>query len=156
MKYANSVSSDWLARSDSCAGGRPWKPSRWEYEALLRVSEYAAWFAAFGFRANHFTVAAQRLQTFASLEDLNAFLQNAGFSLNPEGGWIKGKPSDGLCQSSTQAAPTRVVFSEGASYIPACYYEFAWRFPGSDGKLFDGFLAANARNLFSSTDSRPR
>ena len=36
--------------------GRHWDLDSSTYELLLKESEYAAWTAAWGFRANHFTV----------------------------------------------------------------------------------------------------
>jgi len=35
--------------------------------------------------------------------------------------------------------------------VPTCYYEFAKRYPGPDGKLFPGFVAASADKIFEST-----
>ncbi|MBL4637392.1 MAG: DUF1338 family protein, partial [Kofleriaceae bacterium] len=37
--------------------GRPWSIDHKTYLELLEESQYAAWLAAFGFRANHFTIA---------------------------------------------------------------------------------------------------
>ncbi len=36
--------------------------------------------------------------------------------------------------------------------IPTCYYEFARRYPGPDGKLYEGFVAASADKIFESTN----
>jgi hypothetical protein len=121
----NQIPPAFLSDPDLCAAGRPWNLSRWEYEALGRVSEYAAWLSAFGFCANHFTVLANSLHTFASLPELNAFLKGAGFVLNTDGGEIKGSAAAFLEQSSTLAAPVRAEFSDGMLEIPGCYYEFA-------------------------------
>ena len=132
--------------------GRPWPVSWADYETLAAESEYAAWLAAFGFRANHFTVAAHALKSFASLAELNTSLQGAGFELNAAGGLIKGSPDEGLEQSSTRAAPANVAFSGGVHEIPCCYYEFAWRHPDAAGRLFSGFIAKSANRIFESTD----
>jgi hypothetical protein len=144
-----------LAREpiQQCNSGRPWNLLRCEYETLARESEYAAWLAAFGFRANHFTVAAHRLRTFASIRELNLFLKSEGFDFNTAGGEVKGSPLEGLEQSSTWAAHTEVLFSDGALMIPGCYYEFAWRHAQADGNLFQGFLEKSADKIFESTDS---
>jgi hypothetical protein len=122
------------------------------YETLRRESEYAAWLAAFGFRANHFTVDVNALKTFESLGELNRFLKDQGHRLNTSGGEIKGSPEDLLEQSSTLAGEVEVRFSDGRKRIPACYYEFARRYPGPDGKLFTGFVAKSADKIFQSTD----
>jgi hypothetical protein len=134
--------------------GRPWKVSQTTYRALLEVSEYAAWMAAFGFRVNHFTVDAGRLRTIASLSDLNALLAEHGFVLNTAGGAIKGTPADRLEQSSTRAEEIDVSFSDGVARVPSCYYEFARRYPLPDGTLFQGFVPTSADKIFESTDTK--
>lgn len=134
-----------------CASGRPWSVSFEEYEALLARSEYAAWMAAFGFRANHFTVLVNELTSVNGLADLNGVLKQAGFKLNSQGGEIKGSPQDYLEQSSTLASQIDVEFSDGPRRIPGCYYEFARRYPLADGMLFQGFVAKSADKIFEST-----
>lgn len=136
-------------------GGTPWNPIMYDtYERLRRESEYAAWVAAFGFRANHFTISVNALESFASLAELNAFLKDNGFVLNDAGGEIKGSPADYLEQSSTLAAPYPMRFADGTAEIPGCYYEFAYRHPLPDGRLFPGFVARSADRLFESTNQR--
>ncbi len=136
------------------ASGRPWQLSYSIYRELLEESEYAAWVAAFGFCANHFTVDAGQLRTFAGLGELNAFLVENGFSLNRAGGEIKGTPADYLEQSSTLADETDIEFSDGTFRIPSCYYEFARRYPLPDGTLFQGFVPRSADRIFESTNVR--
>jgi hypothetical protein len=132
--------------------GRPWRVSHDTYGALLATSEYAAWMAAFGFRVNHFTVDLGRLRTIASLAEMNALLEQAGFALNTAGGAIKGTPADRLEQSSTRAEEIEVPFDDVTVRIPSCYYEFAKRYPLPDGTLFQGFVPTSADKLFESTD----
>lgn len=134
--------------------GRPWKVSYAQYEALRKESEYAAWVAAFGFRANHFTVLVNALKSFKSLQELNDFLKQNGFKLNSAGGEIKGSTAVHLEQSSTLADQAKVDFSEGPQTIPACYYEFARRYPMPDGNLFQGFVEGSADKIFESTNKR--
>jgi hypothetical protein len=43
-------------------------------------------------------------------------------------------------------------FVEGTFEIPSCYYEFALRYPDTDGKLYSGFIAKSADKIFESTD----
>ncbi len=137
-----------------CNCGRPWAPvAQSTYEALRRESEYAAWMAAFGYRANHFTVSANALRSVASLAELCSILEAAGFVLNHSGGVIKGTADIGLEQASTLAAPTSVPFADGPLSIPGCYYEFALRHPVG-GELFSGFVSDSADRLFESTDRR--
>lgn len=135
--------------------GRPWPALAWDtYERLRGESEYAAWLAAFGFRANHFTVAVHALRTLAGVAEVNALVEAAGIPLLRAGGVIKGGPADRLEQSSTLAAPTVVDFADGPRTIPGCYYEFARRYPGPDGRLFGGFVPRSADRIFESTDRR--
>ncbi|MCX5660194.1 MAG: DUF1338 domain-containing protein [Planctomycetota bacterium] len=142
------------ARWDFPVVGRPWRVSYADYEALRAQSEYAAWVAAWGFRANHFTVLVNELRTFRTLQELNGFLTRSGFELNVAGGEIKGTPADGLEQSSTLANHASVNFIEGPRVIPGCYYEFARRHPMPDGRLYGGFVARSADKIFESTNRR--
>jgi hypothetical protein len=73
-------------------------------ERLRRDSEYAAWLAAHGIRANHFTVQINALRTLPTLESMVAFLQSHHIPLNTAGGAIiKGSPAQLLEQCSTLA-----------------------------------------------------
>ena len=136
------------------ASGRTWNLTFEQYIQLLRESEYAAWTAAFGYRANHFTVSLNHLTTFFNLEDLNDFLLGNGFVLNESAGLIKGTPEQFLEQSSTMAAPVNLEFDHSTHVIPGCFYEFAKRYPmPKTGKLYQGFIAASADKIFESTNS---
>jgi len=124
------------------------------YSRLREESEYAAWLYVFGFRANHFTVSINHLTDYESIEALNAFLKKEGYGLNSSGGEVKGTPAQLLEQSSSLADQVDVVFQEGIFRVPSCYYEFAKRYPGADGKIFSGFIAGSADKIFESTDFR--
>jgi hypothetical protein len=152
----NQIAPAFLARPDWITGGRPWSVDYTAYEALERESEYAAWMSAFGFRANHFTVFANALRTFPGLAELNNFLKAQGFRLNAAGGEIKGGPGIFLEQSSTLANEASVDFAGGPHTVPACYYEFARRYPMPDGTLFQGFNDKSADKIFESTDRKGR
>lgn len=102
---------------------------------------------------NHFTVFVNSLTKFDSLSVLNEHIKNHGFKLNSSGGEIKGSKEVLLEQSSTLANTIEVEFSDGKLSIPACYYEFAKRYPQKDGKLYQGFVAASADKIFESTSS---
>jgi len=67
---------------------------------------------------------------------------------------VKGTPEKLLEQSSTLADRVEVMFQEGKFTVPSCYYEFAKRYEGADGKLFSGFVAGSADKIFESTDFR--
>ena len=122
------------------------------YDRLRKESEYAAWFYVYGFRANHFTVSVNDLKKYNSIVKLNEFLKNNGFILNSSGGEIKGTPAELLQQSSTMGDLIKISFIEGDYEVPSCYYEFAQRYPDSDGKLYSGFIAKSADKIFESTN----
>ncbi|QIR13629.1 DUF1338 domain-containing protein [Shewanella aestuarii] len=133
--------------------GRHWQIDQATYKALMAESEYAAWVAAIGYRANHFTVSINDLPEFERIEDVNQALKDAGYVLNASGGEIKGSPEVLLEQSSTMADKVTVQFSDGEAEIPSCFYEFARRYPMADGKLYTGFVAASADKIFESTNA---
>lgn len=134
-------------------GGRLWSMPSYEYYQTLRnESEYAAWFYLYGFIANHFTVDANKLNNFNSLEEVNNKLEESGFRLNTSGGKIKGSKEVYLEQSSTIADMIEMNFEEGRFPVPTCFYEVAFRFEIDKGKLFQGFVAASANKIFESTD----
>ncbi len=122
------------------------------YEQLRTESEYAAWLAVNGFRANHFTVSVNALKKFDTLEKVNHFIKENGFSINNSGGEIKGTPAELLEQSSTRAEVVLVDFTDGIHEIPGCYYEFAKRYRDNNGYLYSGFIAKSADKIFESTD----
>lgn len=134
--------------------GTHWQVSTETYKKLLAESEYAAWMAAWGYRANHFTVNINTLAKFDNILDVNQALKDAGFSLNTSGGEVKGSPEVLLEQSSTLADECTVSFSDREMNIPSCFYEFAIRYPKADGQLYTGFVAASADKIFESTNAR--
>ncbi|ABV88826.1 DUF1338 domain-containing protein [Shewanella pealeana] len=137
---------------DFLYSGRHWELDTKTYEALLAESEYAAWVAAFGYRANHFTVSINHLADYDTIFEVNHALKAAGFVLNASGGEVKGTPEVLLEQSSTMADKISVSFSDAVINIPSCFYEFALRYPKADGELYTGFVAASADKIFESTN----
>ncbi len=134
--------------------GPQWELSKEDYDTLLNESEYAAWLAAWGFQANHFTVSVNHLKQTQSLADVNTLLKEAGFVLNTSGGEIKGGEDVCLAQSSTMADKADVKMGDETLQIPSCFYEFAQRYAMPDGKLYQGFVAASADKIFESTNAR--
>jgi hypothetical protein len=156
-KLVDQVPDEATKKWDFTVSGVPWKPVSYAvYEQLKNESEYAGWMSAFGFRANHFTVFFNSLKTFKSLVELNAAIKAGGYQMNSAGGEIKGTPQEYLEQSSTMGHPVEVQFSDGKKTIPACYYEFARRYPMPDGKLFHGFIEKSANKIFESTDNKKK
>jgi hypothetical protein len=152
IQVTKAVDSKKAAHESLLWSGRPWPAEHSVYQKLLKESEYAAWLYAFGFRANHFTISVNDLQTFSGLTELNEFIVANGFELNSAGGIIKGTPQLFLEQSSTMAEKAQVIFDDGQFQIPSCYYEFALRHKLPSGKLYQGFVTASADKIFESTD----
>ena len=124
-----------------------------EFQLLAAESEYAGWLAVWGLQANHFTVSVNHLQGFSSLSEVNAWLTQSGYRLNQSGGEIKGSAAVLLAQSATLADQVTVRFGCGRVVpISSCFYEFAERFVDAEGRLFQGFVAANADHIFNSTN----
>jgi hypothetical protein len=142
-----------LFGNDLIFAGNVWGPPSFPvYEMLRKESEYAAWLYVYGYCVNHFTVSVNYLSKWNSLEKVNQFLNEKGFILNESGGRIKGTPAELLEQSSTMAGILKVRFLEGEFEIPSCYYEFARRYPDTNGELYGGFIAKSADKIFESTD----
>lgn len=133
--------------------GKTWELSYQDYQTLLQESEYAAWLAAWGYRANHFTVSINHLEHFSDIEAVNGVVKEGGFVLNNSGGEIKGDEAVKLEQSSTIADKQAVAFTDKTVEIPSCFYEFAKRYPMLDGQLYSGFVAASADKIFESTNA---
>ncbi|MGK0368015.1 MAG: hypothetical protein ACI9QD_001155, partial [Thermoproteota archaeon] len=123
-----------------------------QYENLFKMSPYAAWIAALGYRPNHFTIFINKLKSIDTIETLNKIIKEAGYKLNDAGGEIKGSEEVCLKQSSTLAMNSDIEFSDGFKSIPVSYYEFASRFPDESGELYQGFVAKSADKIFESTD----
>ncbi len=133
--------------------GQHWNIDFATYERLLAESEYAAWVAAFGYRANHFTVSINHLPGYETIVDVNQALKDGDFVLNTVGGEVKGSKEVLLEQSSTMADKVSLKFVDKEVEIPSCFYEFAIRYPKADGEIYTGFVAASADKIFESTNA---
>ena len=160
-EYLQNTVAEWISRipeslltSDELifAGNVSGIPSYDIYERLRKESEYAGWLYVNGFCANHFTVSVNGLKKYDSLQKVNSFLRSNGFLMNDAGGEIQGTPEELLEQSSIKAGIINVRFREGNFDISGCYYEFARRYPDTDGKLYSGFIAKSADKIFESTN----
>lgn len=151
-QIVNSISDETIQDEDFVFSGRHWPITHSIYEKLAAESEYASWVYAYGFRPNHFTVSINHLKNFHDIQKINEFIKSRGFKLNASGGEIKGTPSELLEQSSTMAGEVPVQFGDGVYSIPACYYEFAKRYPLANGRLYQGFIAKSADKIFESTN----
>lgn len=153
IQQANSASATSPNSRLNC--GRLWAlPSYAQYLSLLAESEYAAWLAVWGLRANHFTLFVNHFRKYQQLPQVVALLQKQGYKLNTAGGVIKGSADDLLIQAATIADKQTVDFKDaGKQQISSCYYEFAQRFKQQDGQLFQGFIPDSADKIFESTNS---
>ena len=152
-KLVEQLPDDASEQTDFLYSGKNWQLSSSDYETLLAESEYAAWLAAWGYRANHFTVSINHLEGFDCIIKVNDTLKEAGYPMNVSGGEIKGDEQVKLEQSSILADRAPVIFSDKTMEIPSCFYEFAKRYPLPDGKLYTGFVAASADKIFESTNA---
>ncbi|MCK0162863.1 DUF1338 domain-containing protein [Marinobacter sp. S6332] len=152
-KLVEGVTEESVAADNFLYSGRHWSLDYDTYRMLLDESEYAAWLAAWGYRANHFTVSVNHLHNFKTVADINQLLKDSGFKVNASGGEVKGSPEDLLEQSSTMADRVPVQFSDREVTIPSCFYEFALRYAKPDGSLYSGFVAASADKIFESTNA---
>lgn len=152
-KMVEQVDSEKVAEQSFLYSGTHWTVSSEDYQTLLAESEYAAWMAAWGYRANHFTVSINHLENFDTIEAVNEAVKAGGFTLNSVGGEIKGSAEVKLEQSSTMADHADVAFSDKTMSIPSCFYEFALRYPLANGELYTGFVAASADKIFESTNA---
>ncbi len=151
-KLVEQIPDSFLKSDQYPFGGRPWKVDYATFLKLAEESEYASWFAAWGFRPNHFTVNINALKNYQDILKLNSFIESNGFVLNSSGGVVKGTPEQYLEQSSTMANEITCQFSDQSANIPGCYYEFAKRYKMNDGKFYQGFVAASADKIFESTN----
>tara|TARA_Y100001956_G_scaffold80942_1_gene97178 strand:+ start:6059 stop:6850 length:792 start_codon:yes stop_codon:yes gene_type:complete len=151
-KLVEQVDASQLQSPEFLYGGRLWDLSYADFQSLAKESEYASWLAAHGYGANHFTVSVNQLSAFDEVVGVNNHLRDAGFTINEFGGEVKGSPDVLLEQSSTMADKVAVTFTEGSEVIPGGFYEFAKRYPMSNGELYPGFVAASADKIFESTN----
>lgn len=133
--------------------GTLWPAISWaDYKSLEVESEYAAWFSAMGYCANHFTVSVNHLCKTTSLDEIVDLVSSLGYAMNESGGLIKGNALVGLQQASTLADDVSYEFANGEKHtIKSCYYEFALRYPLNDGHIYQGFVADSADKIFEST-----
>jgi len=158
------VDSSEVSQPEVLWGGRLWDPISWaDYQTLVEESEYAAWVATLGLRPNHFTISVNNLEKTDSIEEVLQVAEGLGYAVNDSGGRVKGSPEQLLEQGSTLADRMEVPFANASGSddegvesheVPTCYYEFAKRYKGPDGKLFQGFVATSADKIFESTDTK--
>ncbi len=135
---------------------RPWQPpKRSLVEAVNAVTQYGAWVLLHGYAVNHFTgyINHHHTSIYSNIESTAQALAERGIPMKNE---IEGSLGSGLRQTATVAVTEMVEVwedtSDRLSQIPwtYAYYELAER-NLVEGKLFEGFLNAQANNLFAMT-----
>jgi len=139
-------------------------PTKQDYLALLKESEYAAWVIYNRYYLNHYTISIHALKEgYNTLADFNHFVEALGIRLNTSGGKIKISADGLLLQSSTIAEMQEATFAAGETLsIAGSYVEFAERrvlpefqnLPINKIKREhrrDGFETNNADKIFEST-----
>lgn len=140
--------------------GRDWPlPACNEFYAVREWNELLAWVLIFGRRPNHFTLSVHLLNHFTNLAEFNHFIATQiQLPLNSDGGTIKGGPTQGLAQSSTQGTLCTVNLADGSIELPSDFVEFIWRYPHTPtlsppllwGDYFTGFVAQFANRVIES------
>jgi Domain of unknown function (DUF1338) len=157
----NAVKKDFNAADLQTAFTRPWKPpTRSLVEAVNQVSQYGAWVLLHGYAVNHFTgyINRQNTPAYPDIESTARSLAQRGIPMKAA---IEGSQGSGLRQTATQAVTEMVsVWDEEKGELTQipwtyAYYEIAERnaieiAPGKT-ELFQGFLNAQAKNLFEMT-----
>ena len=140
---------------------RPWQPiERSLVEAVNAVTQYGAWVLLHGYSVNHFTgyINHHHTSIYSDIEKTARALIERGIPMKNQ---IEGSLSTGLRQTATVAVTEMVEVGDdtngGVSQFPwtYAYYELAER-NLIEGKLFEGFLNAQAKNLFSMSDFHRR
>lgn len=126
-------------------------------KSLHDAVHYTIWTLINGFHWNHFTVLVNELNinSIPSLEDLHVLLKNNNIPLNSFGTKeVQGSAEKKLKQSSTVADTLLHTFKDSIStHTPGSFIEFIERFNYDDGNPMRGFLAGNARGIFTSTNN---
>ncbi len=128
-------------------------------EAVNKESQYAAWVLVHGYNVNHFTaqINSQGVTALDDIEKVIAALTKAGVPMKTE---IEGERGSKLRQTATEAVTIEVnVLDNGQpTTMPwtYAYFELAQRDPVLDPVTnkytrFEGFLGAQATNLFEMT-----
>lgn len=143
----------------------PWDlPQKKDVLALDKESQFGAWVLVNGYGVNHFTasVDSHGVKALDDIEKVQAALARAGVPMKKE---IEGRPGDRLRQTATEAVvlPAKVRDGERTVEIPwtYAYFEVAQRpllrNPATGRKeRFQGFLGAQAANLFDMTRFSPK
>ena len=150
-----------IAQQLQAAFVRPWSPPyQSAVESTNTVSQYGAWVLLHGYAVNHFTgyVNHQQTSRYPDIESTARALAGRGIPMKAT---IEGSRDSGLRQTATQAVTEWVTVQDDSSTQtiqipwPYAYYELAERnwikVAPREQEWFEGFLDAQARNLFEMT-----
>jgi hypothetical protein len=154
-EWLTTESSETIITQLKAVFSRPWQPpKRSLVEAVDKVSQYGAWVLLHGYAVNHFTGYINHHYTsiYSDIEKTARALVERGIPMKNE---IEGSLKTGLRQTATIAVTEMVeVWDDCQRLIQIpwtyAYYELAER-NIVEGKLFEGFLDVQAKNLFSMT-----
>lgn len=141
--------------------GRSWPlPTLHEFKTIQEFNELLAWVLVFGRQPNHFTLSIHLLNYFDSLTAFHQFIkEKTPFSLNEDGGLIKGDEKIGIAQGSTRGIKEKIPLQDGLIDIPTSFIEFVWRYPKYSATnkssrqwkdYFTGFVANHADYVIES------
>jgi hypothetical protein len=138
----------------------PWElPQKKDVLELDKESQFAAWVLVNGYDVNHFTVSVNShgVETLDDVEKVAAAMKTAKIPMKKD---IEGERGSKFRQTSTEAAVVPVKVKDGAKTVEIpwtyAYFEVADRPLMKNpltGKVerFEGFLGAQATNLFDMT-----
>ena len=160
-QHTTQPSADSLIDQLQSVFNRPWQPPKQSVvETVNTVSQYGAWVLLHGYAVNHFTGYINRQQTplYPDIESTARGLAERGIPMKTK---IEGGKGSGLRQTATRAVTESVTMQDDTSgkliQMPwtYAYYEIAERnqieVESGQTELFEGFLGAQARNLFKMT-----
>ncbi len=155
-EWLTTASSETIITQLKTVFSRPWQPpKRSLIEAVNAITQYGAWVLLHGYAVNHFTGSINHHHTsiYSDIEKTAQALVERGIPMKNE---IEGSLNTGLLQTATVAVTEMIEVwddsIQGLNQIPwtYAYYELAER-TLVEGKLFEGFLQAQAQNLFFMT-----
>lgn len=161
LKHGDVEAADTLMeRVVSCFHQLPWDPpTKSDLMVVNELSQYAAWVLVHGYNVNHFTalINSHGVPALDDIEKTVDALSRVGVPMKQQ---IEGDPGSKLRQSATAAAVLDVAVRENGSFgrMPwtYAYFELAERNEVTDAVTgqpvrFEGFLGAQATNLFEMT-----
>lgn len=133
-------------------------PTLTEFRTVQEANELLAWVLLFGRKPNHFTISVHLLEKYLNLQDFHHKLPDTlKYTLNDQGTLFKGRPEDGIMQSSSLGEFKKMPLADTYIKVRDSFIEFVWRYPKkqcSKPRLwrdyYTGFIANNANKVVES------